>query len=254
MDYVVEGPLRRQAGRLVVLDDLADRPHAADLVLDSGLGRTEADYRRLAPGARVLAGPDYALVRPEFAAVRRPQGLRSGPGLDRIFVSFGLSDVGAVAARATALLLERVPAARLEIALASDAPSLKTLAPLAARDLRVRLHVDARNQAALMAACDLAVGAGGSGLWERASVGLANLVVIVAENQRTLAERLEAGGLACVADLSSPDFEADFARGIETLRDHAARLRYADALAAICDGEGAERAAEAIFSLALPST
>src|SRR4051812_26608364 len=59
------------ARRLAVLDDLADRPRPADLVLNPGYGATAPAYYGLVPdGAQVLAGPAFALVRPEFAAHR----------------------------------------------------------------------------------------------------------------------------------------------------------------------------------------
>ena len=250
LDAAVESALKRQSGRLVVLDDLADRSHAADLVIDSGLGRKEDDYRRLAPKAIVLAGPRYALVRPEFAAHRRDPGARAGSALDRIFVSFGLSDVDEIAERAVMLLLSLAPSARLEVVIAADAPSLKGLARLAARDIRVRLHVDARDFAGLIATCDLAVGAGGSALWERAAVGIANLVVVVADNQRAMAAQLQAAGLACTVDLHAPQFEERFAEQLTALRDAGLRATLADALADVCDGEGAGRAADEILWLA----
>src|SRR5262249_18815445 len=59
------------AERILVIDDLADRPHDCDLLLDSTLGRAPADYASLCPKTcRMLLGPAYALLRPEFAAAR----------------------------------------------------------------------------------------------------------------------------------------------------------------------------------------
>ncbi len=55
----------------MVIDDLADRPHLSDLQLDPGCRRTVADYKGLVPGhAKIMAGPSYALLRPEFTRIR----------------------------------------------------------------------------------------------------------------------------------------------------------------------------------------
>ncbi|HEX7761525.1 MAG TPA: UDP-2,4-diacetamido-2,4,6-trideoxy-beta-L-altropyranose hydrolase, partial [Caulobacteraceae bacterium] len=66
-----EAVLRGSGRRIAVIDDLADRPHACDLLLDPGFGRRREDYAGLVgETCEVLAGPDYALVRPEFADAR----------------------------------------------------------------------------------------------------------------------------------------------------------------------------------------
>ena len=58
------------APRLLVIDDLADRPHQADLLLDQNVfgPDTEARYTVLVPAhCRQLLGPHYALLGPEYA-------------------------------------------------------------------------------------------------------------------------------------------------------------------------------------------
>ena len=92
----------------LVLDDLADRPLAADLVLDSGPARKTEDYGGLIPPtAELLLGPNNAPVRPAFAALRKDALARraqAGP-VRRILVSLGLTDVGAITGRVVDLLL-----------------------------------------------------------------------------------------------------------------------------------------------------
>lgn len=159
---------RKHAPILVAIDDLADRRHAADLVVDPGYGRRASDYDGLTPpAAKRLVGPGFALVRPAFAALRGQTLARPiAPAPRRAFVSFGLSDVDGVAARATALIRAKFPDLSLDIALASDAQSLPALQARAAADAKLRLHVDTADVAALMAAADIGVGAGGASTWE----------------------------------------------------------------------------------------
>ena len=249
LDATMEAVWRRVVRRIVVIDDLANRPHRADLIIDPSYGRSAEAYRALCPGATVLAGPQYALVRPEFRAARLERAAQASARIDRIFLSFGLSDVAGITARAVNLTLAEIPAVRIEVAVSADAVSLPVLASLSARDLRVRLHVDAKAQAGLMRGADLAIGAGGSGIWERASIGLANLAVVVADNQRELIERLAAGGYVEACDLSAADFDDQFRAALVRLHTPELRTERGNRLASLCDGRGPERVAEAISGL-----
>ncbi|MFO1188953.1 MAG: UDP-2,4-diacetamido-2,4,6-trideoxy-beta-L-altropyranose hydrolase, partial [Alphaproteobacteria bacterium] len=100
----IEWLCRAWANRILVIDDLADRPHDCDIVVDSALGRSPSDYVQLVPpGAQMLLGPAYAPLRPEFAALRAKALARRGAGgLGRILVTMGLTDPG----NATAVALD----------------------------------------------------------------------------------------------------------------------------------------------------
>ena len=230
---------------LAVIDDLADRPHRADLVIDPGYGRTPADYAPLLPPhARVLAGPRYALLRPAFAQAQ-PIALRSA--VHRAFVSFGLADPGGITARAATALLHALPDVHFDLALGAAAQSLPRLRRMAQAEPRLHLHVEA-DTAALMAGCDMAVGAGGSSTWERAVLGLPSLSVIVADNQSALARALAAKGAQLTLDAADPDFDAVLARSAVGLAgDMALRRRLAQTSRGLCDGQGARRAAAAML-------
>lgn len=249
IDDVVEAGLKRHAGAVLVIDDLANRAHSAQIIADPSYGRELGDYRPLAPKSQVLAGPDFALVAQSFCDARPSDAKAALRSVDRIFVSFGLADIGLVAHRSIKMLSGLAPSARLEVALASDAPSARLLAPEAARDTRIRLHLDARNVAELMADCDICVGAGGSSVWERATLGKPSLVVILAENQRALIERLAADGLCVSADLSAPNFEQQFADSFYLLAEPERRWAMAEASLRLCDGRGAARLADAFIAL-----
>lgn len=243
-----ERALRASGRRLMVMDDLADRPRDCDLLLDPGYGRTAEDYRGLvSKAAQVLAGPRYALVRPEFAAAR-PQTLaaRQGP-VRRVLVSLGLTDVGGVTAKVVQALLPTLGEVQLDIALGSAAPSLEALAAMT--DPRISLHVDAPDMARLTAEADLAIGAGGSSVWERACLGLPGVTVILADNQRDLALRMEADGLTVAVDSDRRDFAARLSAAYGRLaEDQVLRRTTAVRLAALSDGLGAHRVAEMMLS------
>jgi UDP-2,4-diacetamido-2,4,6-trideoxy-beta-L-altropyranose hydrolase len=240
-----ESALRAPGRRLMVMDDLADRPRDCDLLLDPGYGRVAEDYRGLVPdGADVLAGPSYALVRPEFAAARAQALARRGEGsVRRVLVSLGLTDVGGVTGRVVQALLPVLGEVQLDIALGSAAPSLGAIETL--DDRRVLLHVDTPDMARLMKDADLAIGAGGSSVWERACLGLPGVTVILANNQRELALRMQADGLTVAVHAAGEEFESSLSAAHGQLAgDQVLRAAISTRLAALCDGLGAHRVAE----------
>ncbi|WP_374571863.1 UDP-2,4-diacetamido-2,4,6-trideoxy-beta-L-altropyranose hydrolase [Phenylobacterium sp.] len=240
------------AGRpVLVIDDLADRPLAADLVLDSGPARRAQDYEGLLPpGAQVLAGPAFAPVRAEFAALRQEALARRGGPPRRVLVSLGLTDVGAITRAVVEPLLPLLDdAMRVDVVLGSGAPSLPALAALAEGDRRVELHVDARDMARLTLQADLAVGAAGSTTWERCVLALPSLLVILADNQRAAARAMDQARAALVVDAGSPAFADDLAKGFaRLLAEPALRAELGENSARVCDGLGAVRTAEAFLS------
>lgn len=257
LDATAETPLRAAGRRVAVIDDLADRPHDCDLVVDVGFGRHAEDYQGLAPEARVLAGPTYALLRPGFAAAR-PGALarRDGRAVERALVSLGLTDLGGVTGRAVEALLPGLGDIELEVVVGATAPSLPRLRDLAEADRRVRLHVDVADIEALMSRADVAVGAGGSTTWERACLGLPSLALILADNQRAMARAFDAAGLALAVEAPGGEVALDLLVEWRRLTgDGGLRLELARRSAEICDGQGAERVADAIERLVqIPSS
>lgn len=243
---------RRISGKpTLVIDDLADRPLAADLVLDSGPARTATDYQGLLPsGAALLLGPDHAPVRPAFAALRDAALARRAAGgpVRRILVSLGLTDVGGITGKVVDLLLPRIGAARLDVVLGGGAPSLPSLRAL--NDPRVTLHVDTQAMPALTLEADLAVGGGGSTTWERCVLALPTLLLVLAANQAPAAQALVEAGAVLALDVAAPDFAAAFTAATERLiHEGPLRAALSTASARVCDGGGADRVAAAFLAM-----
>ncbi|MBO9543540.1 UDP-2,4-diacetamido-2,4,6-trideoxy-beta-L-altropyranose hydrolase [Caulobacter sp.] len=237
----------------LVIDDLADRRLAADLVLDAGPARKATDYAGLVPEhAQLLLGPNYAPVRPAFADLRDEALARRaqrGP-VRRILVSLGLTDVGGITGRVTRLLQPILGDARLDLVVGGGAPSLPDLWALAGDDPRIELHVDTQHMPQLVFDADLAIGAGGSTTWERCVLALPALTLILAENQVAAARALEAAGVTPCLEVGAADFEAAFVREVEGLlgsEDRRAALSAASAT--VCDGKGADRVAQTFLTL-----
>ncbi len=246
-----EARCRPWAARVMAIDDLANRSHACDLLLDQTLGRVEKDYRAYAPNScRLLLGPGFALLRPQFAA-RREESLarraRGGP-VRRILVSFGAADSRYLTATALRAVGESGLDVEVDVVIArpwSKAEEIR--APAAAIPQAVHFHEDVADMAALMAKADLGIGAAGSTAWERCCLGLPTLAVVMADNQRLIADRLaRAGALDALGesgDLDAKQLAAALRRGAD---DEEGRRRMSATAAEICDGRGARRVVEAL--------
>lgn len=240
--------------RTLVIDDLADRILGADVLLDSGPARRPSDYGGLVPNhARLLIGPAFAPVRPEFTALRA-QALAqraAAPPLRRLLVSLGLTDVGGLTGQVVQRILPLLGDVAVDVVLGAGAPSLPALQALAARDRRIVLHVNTQAMAALTLAADAAIGAAGSTTWERCTLGLPTLQITVADNQRPAAGAMAQAGAALVVDRLSPDFANTFDEAFTRLTaDADLRTALAVRAARICDGGGAGRVADAVLALA----
>ena len=244
-----EASCRSLTRQILVIDDLANRPHDCDILLDQNLGRSCLDYEALVPAsALVLAGASFALLRPEFAAARPAALARRRPGIPvrRILISLGLTDLGGITARVVRAALAARTGATLDIVLNEGAESLPYLRSLEAASRDMVLHVDPSNMSQLMINADLAIGAAGATSWERCCLGLPTILITLADNQRFVARNL--GEVGAVKLLENTD---GFERALtNTLRDlwqsEATRLSLARTAARTIDGEGAKRVADAI--------
>lgn len=201
LDRRWEMTVRPESCRLMVIDDLADRPHDADLLLDQNLGRQPQDYDNLlAPTCAVLAGPRYALLRPEFAALREYSlARRHTPALQQLLISLGGVDKDNATGTVLAALqhCDLPTSCRLSVIMGAKAPWIDQVRGIAAQmPWPTEVLVNISDVAQRMANCDLAIGAAGSTAWERCCLGLPALMVVLAENQRPGARALEAAQAA----------------------------------------------------------
>jgi UDP-2,4-diacetamido-2,4,6-trideoxy-beta-L-altropyranose hydrolase len=246
LDERWEDALAAHCRQLLVIDDLADRPHRCKLLLDQNLGRQPQDYAGLVPtDCEVLTGPHYALLRPEFAALRSYslQRRQAQPNLRELLITMG----GVDRHNATGQVLQALKTCalpsdcRITVVMGLMAPWLQNVRELA-EDMpwSTEVVVNVDDMAQRMADSNLAIGAAGSTSWERCCLGLPTLMVVLAENQRGIASSVESAGAAIALNLGKGDQFASMLSGaIERLANHeAALISLSQAAAKVADGCG----------------
>ena len=247
-----EDAVAMAVGRLTVVDDLADRPHRASILLDQNLfPDLHTRYKPWLPESAIpLLGPRYALVRPEFLQARNGISRQGGGASPRLLVSFG----GVDAANTTGIVLEairrlrpRFPRLYGDVVVGPDHPQLQEILS-ECKAMGLAWHVQTDRMAELMASADLALGGTGSTSWERCCLGLPAVCTPGGYNQIAIGRGLAASGAALLLEgdaSSSVESWQDAIAGL--LSDKAAMIAMSDAAFNLVDGMGALRVADAML-------
>lgn len=233
------------ADRILVLDDLG-RAHDCDLLLDQNLENpAHALYSdRVGRRCILLLGPEFALVRPEFAKLRARSINRVRESVDRLLVFMSGSDPTNETSKVLAGFSEAGRGApMIDVVIGAGNPHRDEVEAMCGRLASATLHVQTPRMAELVAAADCAIGSGGSASWERCVLGLPALVTILADNQADVATAVGEAGAHRVLGWHHQLSASDYAAALDELDGDALRQMSARA-AAICDGHGAERVAE----------
>lgn len=197
LDAEWENAMRVQVKKILCIDDLADRNHDCDLLLDQNLyDAMDSRYIGKVPAhCSLLLGPHYALLREEFRRARAQVTPRTGP-VKRVLVFFGGVDAGNYTTMAIEALAKLdIEGLHVDVVIGTQHPCHKNIESLCLIH-RFVLHVQTNRMAELMAGADLGVGAAGSAIWERCCMGLPSVVIAVAKNQVRAATALASSGVA----------------------------------------------------------
>ena len=252
IDATWEHLVAKHVKRLMVIDDLVDRNHECDLLLDQTYRRSKDEYEHLVPtGCQVLSGTQYALLRPEFRALRSSSlARRSRTQLSQLLIAMGGVDKDNM----TAKILDAVSTSGLSaeckivIVMGPNAPWIENV-KIAAEKLpwNTQVWVGVSNMAEIMANSDLAIGAAGATSWERCCLGLPTLLFVLADNQREIACALEGAG--AVQYMQGDEMQKLLTCVSLLAVDPSSLKGMSDACAALVDGSGVQRVLKQMLSL-----
>jgi len=235
--------------KILAIDDLANRPHDCDLLLDQNLGRRGEDYVELIPDrCRLLIGPHHALLRSDFASQRAFSLARSRSGqLKNILVTMGGVDKDNATEQVLSILADTPFSldTKITVVLGSTAPWLRSVQDRAKQmPFATQVLSDVEGMASLLAEADLAIGAGGTSSWERCSVGLPSIVLVLADNQRAPAKSLIDAGVAIFAgDILKAGWQGRLSNALEQVQEPGRLQQLSAAASELVDGHGVDRVA-----------
>lgn len=244
LDARWESAMRPRVQGIMVIDDLANRRHDCDVLLDQNYrGTADARYDALTPAScKKLLGPRFALLRPEFSG-NRPPAPHDAPSVRRILVFLSSADPQNVTRRVLEVL-DTIVALNIEvdIVVGNACPHIGTLASYCADRQGRTLHVQTSRLAELLKASDMAIGGGGATSWERACLGVPSLVIGLSDNQLAVAEALARDGahlyLGRIQDIDDATLRDAMTVLLENrcLRSSLARAAFS-----LTDGRGVDR-------------
>ena len=195
LDEDWQSELKPFCERIMVIDDLADRKHQCDILLDQTFDRQPKDYAALVPkDCLLLLGSQYALLRPDFAKWRSSSlERRSKAEFKQLLINMGGYDVDNV----TGKVLNELNKCHLPddiniiVVMGRSAPHLNNVRAIANNlPCNVEVKIDVENMAEIMANVDMAIGASGISTWERCCLALPSIQIVIAKNQAFSAETL----------------------------------------------------------------
>jgi UDP-2,4-diacetamido-2,4,6-trideoxy-beta-L-altropyranose hydrolase len=248
LDNRWESALRGAVNKIMVIDDLADRQHDCNMLLDQNFyADMQTRYTGKVPlHSELLMGPYYALLRDEFRKLRKQVGPRSGQ-VKRILVFFGGVDADNYTGRAIeALVWIDMHGLHVDVVIGAQHPCLEQIRAVCVRHGFV-CHVQTDKMGALMADADLAIGAGGSATWERCCLGLPAVLVALADNQINIAQGVELVGAGIYLGTSDVATVSIMRQTIASLVNTQGRVEELSAKAySLVDGLGIDRVCERI--------
>jgi len=252
LDYKWEAYLRSYTKKIMVIDDLADRHHDCDLIVDQNLYHDAATrYDGLIPEhCKKITGPQYAMLRREFRQVRNNMRNRDGSIRD-IHVFFGGTDETNETAKAIqALAMFQRSDIHVDVVVGANNPHGKDIELLCQAMPNFLFHRQVNHMALLMTQSDLAIGSGGTATWERCCLGLPAVVAILGENQRELTYTVENYGAIINLGDGCNVLPEDYFQVISNLKpDHLVKMSELGIV--LVDGEGTLRVADEIEQKAM---
>lgn len=240
-----ETKMRKRANNILVIDDLADREHDCDILLDQNLGNKKEKYRSLSPNSKLLLGPKYALLREDFTTLARKKIIQKKP-INRINICFGgIDSTGHTLATLKAAIGIETFTPQIDIIINKNNKDLGDIKNIAKKRKNISIYVSPNNIAKILSRADLAIGAGGSMSWERSCLGIPSLAIGVANNQTAILSELFQGGYAVGFEYMPHPDEIKIQESIKSLINSPTPLyRIAKRSRSLVDGNGTRRVAD----------
>ena len=254
IDFKWENAVRHLVSKIMVIDDLANRSHDCDLLLDQTINRRESEYKELVrKDTCLILGNKYALLKKDYKKLRQDaiKKRRQYKKIERVLICFGGHDPDNFTARALNGLemVEWPHDIKIDIILGGNAPHIDAVKRNAQKSfLKIKVYSDVENMAEFILQADLAIGAGGTTSWERCCLGLPTLIVATASNQEKIVKSLSEIGAALEIKGDISTFHESVSVNVKQLLNNREQcMKISQKAFSVCDGKGTGKVAEKII-------
>ena len=244
-----ENRVRPYVKRLIVIDDLMDRKHSCDLIIDQNLHtQMNSLYNKSVPKNCVkLLGPDYAILRNQFIAQRKYAKIRSLP-IKNILVSFGGTDNENHTLHALTSLKKLNSDVNVNVVTGTANIGKKIIKNFCKKNFNYNYFEQVENMAKLMQVADLCIGSSGTTTWERCCVGLPAIAIVASNDQKDIASAVSKN--KCIINLGKikKSDNVNYVRLMKNLKNSELQNMSRNCMKLV-DGKGAARISKYIFSM-----
>lgn len=251
LDIRWESRLRKHVKKIMVIDDIADRSHDCDILLDQNLFENmPTRYSgKLKSECNLLLGPNFALLQSEYAKIHCQSLIKTKP-IKRIFVYYGgVDDNNLTGITLDAFLALNRSDITLDVVVSPTNTFISSIKHQISDSKNIHLHMGLPSLSSIMKNADLAIGAGGATTWERLCLALPSIVIAVADNQVMISKSLDKAGLisylGCKDDIKK---ETIFNELSQVLNEPSLK-EWSTACFEACDGLGVSRVVKAILAI-----
>lgn len=235
LDINYENHFQNYAEKILVIDDLANRKHNCDILVDQNLGSKNIDYKNLVnSNCQILTGTEYCLLRPEFSELRdlALKKRKETNNINKILVNFGGSDIHNHSLKALEKVESSAFMGEIDVVLGFNSVNLESIEQFSKKSKnKINIHKEA-NMAEMIYRADLAVAAGGTSAWERCCLGLPTYIVKIADNQEKIFKELG----------SNENFSEFYLKLLDNYQE------YVNKISSYVDGKGASRVISSIIN------
>lgn len=252
LDSYWEKKLRPHCSNILVVDDLADRKHDCDILIDQTFGRDKQDYQHLVPDhCKILCGTTYALLRPEFSKWRQYSlERRKNNAIEHILVNLGGVDKDNLTSKILDALKQSPlsKSCRITVVMGATSPWVNAVIKKAEQlPWTTEVKIGVSNMAELMADSDLAIGAAGSTIWERFCLGLPAILLVIAQNQESNLNKVKPYHINFFRKDDS-NFTEALVETIQQLNSHPTLLKdNTKIIKSLVDGQGTKRISQVLL-------
>jgi len=242
--------LTARGARLLMLDDFADRTLKTDVLLNQNTDRTDLYTGNRVQADRLLLGPRYALVSPEYREAH--WDAKQHEDLKRVLISFGGVDRHGCTQKVLVHLDGYEQTLDVDVVIGPFYRFDREIRAYCGRH-RLAIHQKLTSLADLMRRADVMVSAAGTTVWQACCVGVPLVAIQTQDNQRELYRTLEREGAAVCAQAAvsvdlPPGGEDRFLAMFRRAADPAARRDRSAKARQLVNGNGASRVVDALVS------